>query len=544
MPQIVHRHGLLPLCRPGRHRAQRLREPRLVHLLHALPGRDLAGPSRGAAELPDRRDLAHGHGDRQLLAPGRGHGHRRSHADDVRAALARSGQGRSQPALRRPQHLPADARRAAHAQRTVRHRTDRRRIRRIQLHGQGVRRHRPVPGRQRRRARLYGLHGRSTCQGRAGHGCRRPAFAGAAQIPRRVGRRHRRRLDATPGHPDGLRRPRRRLHGHARGLQAQHARPHHRRLGRPPRQQGAAHGAPDARTAYQARTRHVEHLHRLGADGLDGRLLLRLQRPRGAETRCRHGPPGRRNGRRRTPGDGLQTRRRRLLRHARSLGRSRRRAVAGTRKRHQLLLPHRRLRAHVVRRGDHPRRGRRGNTHLRHRQRQESQGRKARHRKPRAGRPAPPHGLSLGGGLQHLPLGKRPDALHQEARTEGHLARQFDDLFRFVHHEAQRRGAHAAALAGGLPDDAPLRPGRPGRRLHAVNQGVGKRPGDDHGLRGLLPATQFGRCGRIRRADGDPRLPPEPRTGLPQRGADPGLGPRHQPRVGRHGRHEDRHGSL
>ena len=99
----------------------------------------------------------------------------------------------------------------------------------------------------------------------------------------------------------------------------------------------------DARTAHQARTRHVEHLHRLGADGLDGRLLLRLQRPRGAETRCRHGPPGRRNGRRRTPGDGLQTRRRRLLRHARSLGRSRRRAVAGTRKRHQLLLPHRRL---------------------------------------------------------------------------------------------------------------------------------------------------------------------------------------------------------
>lgn len=95
---------------------------------------------------------------------------------------------------------------------------------------------------------------------------------------------------------------------------------------------------------------------------------------------------------------------------------------------------------------------------------------------PRAGRPAPPHGLPLGGGLQHLSLGKRPDALHQEARTEGHLARQFDDLFRFVHHEAQRRGAHAAALAGGLPDDAPLRPGRPGRRLHAVNHGVGKRP--------------------------------------------------------------------
>ncbi len=99
---------------------------------------------------------------------------------------------------------------------------------------------------------IYELHGRGTCQGRAGHGRRRPAFAGAARIPRRVGCRHRRRSNATPGHPDGLRRPRRRLHGHARGLQAQHARPHHRRLGRPPRQQGAAHGAPRSRTISSA----------------------------------------------------------------------------------------------------------------------------------------------------------------------------------------------------------------------------------------------------------------------------------------------------
>ncbi len=151
-----------------------------------------------------------------------------------------------------------------------------------------------------------------------------------------------------------------------------------------------------------------------------------------------------------------------LLRHARSRRRSRRRTVAGARKRHQLLLPHRRLRAHVVRRGDHPRRGRRGNTHLRRRQRQESQGRKARPRKQRPGRPAPPFGLPLGGGLQHLPLGKRPDALHQEAGIEGYFAGQFNDLFRFVHHEAQRRGAHAAALAGRLPDDAPPSP-RPTR---------------------------------------------------------------------------------
>ncbi len=41
--------------------------------------------------------------------------------------------------------------------------------------------------------------------------------------------------------------------------------------------------------------------------------------PEGLKRACRHGPSGRRNGRRRTPSDGLQTRRRRLFRHARSL---------------------------------------------------------------------------------------------------------------------------------------------------------------------------------------------------------------------------------
>ena len=33
--------------------AQRPREPRLVHAVHAVPGGDLAGPPRGAAQLPD-----------------------------------------------------------------------------------------------------------------------------------------------------------------------------------------------------------------------------------------------------------------------------------------------------------------------------------------------------------------------------------------------------------------------------------------------------------------------------------------------------------
>ena len=302
--------------RTGRRLAQRLREPRLVHLLHPLSGRDLAGTPRGAAQLPDGRHLAHGHGDRQLLAARRGHGRSRGHADDVRAAFARGGQGGAQPALRGPQHLPADARRAADAQRTVRHRADHRRLQRLRVLGQGVRRHRPVSGRRRRDPRLRRVHRRGTCQGGPRHGRLRPALARPAEGSGRVGSRHRRGFHAASGHPDGLRRSLGRLHDHARGLQAQHAGPHHRRLGGPSGQPRPAHGAPDARTAHQARTRHVEHLYGLGPDGLDGRLLLRLQRPRGAAPCRPHGPRGRRDGGPRPGGHGLPARLQMLLRHA------------------------------------------------------------------------------------------------------------------------------------------------------------------------------------------------------------------------------------
>ena len=43
-------HGL---HHAGGHPAQHPREPRLVHPVHALPGRDLAGPPRSAAQFPD-----------------------------------------------------------------------------------------------------------------------------------------------------------------------------------------------------------------------------------------------------------------------------------------------------------------------------------------------------------------------------------------------------------------------------------------------------------------------------------------------------------
>ena len=57
-----------------------------------------------------------------------------------------------------------------------------------------------------------------------------------------------------------------------RTLQAEHAWPDHRRLGRPARQQGAAHGASDARAAHQARAGHVKYLYGSGVVGYHGRF--------------------------------------------------------------------------------------------------------------------------------------------------------------------------------------------------------------------------------------------------------------------------------
>jgi glycine dehydrogenase len=65
----------------------------------------------------------------------------------------------------------------------------------------------------------------------------RPDGAGAAEVARRHGRRHRARLIAALRRADGLRRPARRLLRLPRRAQAFRAGPHHRRLGRCARQQ-------------------------------------------------------------------------------------------------------------------------------------------------------------------------------------------------------------------------------------------------------------------------------------------------------------------
>ena len=91
-----------------RHPAQRAREPGLVHAVHAVPGRDRAGPPRIAAQLPDDGERPDGDGGRQRVAAGRGDGGGRG--DDAAAARAARRRRRARRAfLVSDRVLPADA---------------------------------------------------------------------------------------------------------------------------------------------------------------------------------------------------------------------------------------------------------------------------------------------------------------------------------------------------------------------------------------------------------------------------------------------------
>ena len=115
--QELHRPGLPRHDHAGRHPAQHPREPGLVHRLHALPGRDLAGPHGSAAQLPDHGHRPHRHGHRQRVDAGRSHRRRRGHdAGDAH------GQEQEQGVLRRRRRAAADARGGAHARAAARRR--------------------------------------------------------------------------------------------------------------------------------------------------------------------------------------------------------------------------------------------------------------------------------------------------------------------------------------------------------------------------------------------------------------------------------------
>ena len=74
---------------PAVDRAERVRESRLVHAVHAVSGRNRAGPARVAPEFPDDGDRSHGDGDRERVAARRSDGRGRS--DDAAAPREASG---------------------------------------------------------------------------------------------------------------------------------------------------------------------------------------------------------------------------------------------------------------------------------------------------------------------------------------------------------------------------------------------------------------------------------------------------------------------
>ena len=65
---LAHRPGLLGHDHAAGDPAQHPREPGLVHRVHAVPARDLAGPARGAPQLPDHGERPHRDGPRQRVA--------------------------------------------------------------------------------------------------------------------------------------------------------------------------------------------------------------------------------------------------------------------------------------------------------------------------------------------------------------------------------------------------------------------------------------------------------------------------------------------
>ncbi len=83
--EVVHRPRLLELFSAAGHSAQHPREPRLVHAVHALPGRNLARAAGSAAQLPDHGGRPDRAARGQCFVARRSNGGRRSHAHAARA---------------------------------------------------------------------------------------------------------------------------------------------------------------------------------------------------------------------------------------------------------------------------------------------------------------------------------------------------------------------------------------------------------------------------------------------------------------------------
>ena len=109
------------------------------------------------------------------------------------------------------------------------------------------------------------------------------------------------------------------------------------------------------------------------------------------------------------------------------------------------------------------------------------------------------------------PLRDGDDALPAAAGTEGRRPGHLDDPARLVHDEAESGVRDAADHLAGVRAAAPVRPDRTGRGLpRDVSRARGGAP-RDHRVRRRLAAAQLRGAGRVRRVDGDSRLPSRPR---------------------------------
>ena len=206
-------------------------------------------------------------------------------------------------------------------------------------------------------------------------------------------------------------------------------------------------------------------------------------------------------------------------------------AVAQRRVRHQPARLRRRDRRHRPGRDRDRRRPRRPGRRLR-------RDRSARVRGRRLRRPARPPVRLLGApDVRALPQRARDAALPQAPREQGPVARAQHDPAGLVHDEAQRDGRDDAGHVPRLGPPPPVRARGRHRGLRGDRRHAGRVAGRDHRLRRRLAPAQLGRDGRVHGPAHDPRLPPvarrRPADGLP----DPDLGARHQPGLGRHGRH-------
>ncbi len=533
------RPGLRRHAHPAGRPAQRPGEPGLVHRLHALPAGDQPGPARGAAELPDGRHRPDRARRRRRVAARRGH--RRGRGDDAGPAQQ---QGR-RPARAfvvdadcHPQTIAVVQTRAAPLGIEVAASstwptgcptaTSSACCCSTPAAAGAVRDLRPV------------LAGRPRAR-RPGRRRRRPAGPDAAREPRRARRRRRRRQQPALRRAARLRRPARRLPRRPQGPGAHAARPPGRRQRRRRRRPGVPAGAADPRAAHPPREGDEQHLHRAGAARRHGRHVRRLPRPRRparhrAAAPHRYAAAARRRPARRRP---------RGRARAASSTRSPSACPAGPRR----SSPPRPQRGIDLRLVDDDTVGVSTDetTTRAHLDVVVAAFGAARRRLGRRSTP-PPRTRCPPSCCATTPYLTHP--VFSEHRSETALLRylrRLSDKDLALDRTMIPLGSCTMKLNattemepvtwpefGGLH---PFTPRENARGYRAADRRPRALAVRDHRLRRGEPAAQRRQPGRVRRAAGDPRLPPGERPGRARRLPDPGQRPRHQRRQRGHGRH-------